>query len=56
MINANLHKPSSAVQREVLAFSFIPVIQGKLNEFMNMELPKYLKVGRSTRMSSPDVA
>ena len=55
MINANLHKLSSAIQREVLVFSFIPVIQAKLNEFMNMELPKYSKVGRSTRRSSRDV-
>ena len=34
MINANLHKPSSATHREVLVFSFIPVIQAELNEFM----------------------
>ena len=34
MINADLHKPSSAIHREVLVSSFIPVIQAELNEFM----------------------
>ena len=29
-----MHKPSSAIDREVLVFSFIPVIQAELNEFM----------------------
>ena len=34
MISTNLHKPSSAIHREVFVFSFIPVIQAELNEFM----------------------
>ena len=34
MISTNLHKPSSATHREVLVFTFIPVIQAELNEFM----------------------
>ena len=34
IINTNLHKPSSAVHRDVLVFSFIPVIQTELNIFM----------------------
>ena len=34
MISTNLHKPSSAIHREVFVFSFIPVFQAELNEFM----------------------
>ena len=34
MIGTNLRKPSSAIHREVFAFSFIPVIQADLNDFM----------------------
>ena len=34
MIDTNLHKPSSAIHREVFVFSAIPVIQAELNEFM----------------------
>ena len=34
MIDTNLHKPSSAIHREVFVFSVIPVIQAELNEFM----------------------
>ena len=30
MISTNLHKPSSAINREAFAFSFIPVIQAEL--------------------------
>ena len=34
MISTNLHKPSSAIHREVFVFSSIPVIQTELSEFM----------------------
>ena len=34
MISTNLYKSSSAIHREVFVFSFIPVIQADLNEFM----------------------
>ena len=34
MIGTNLRKPSSAIHREVFAFSVIPVIQADLNDFM----------------------
>ena len=34
MISTNLRKSSSAIRREVFVFSFIPVNQAELNEFM----------------------
>ena len=34
MISTNLHKPSSGIHRDVFVFSFIPIIQAELNEFM----------------------
>ena len=34
MIGTNLHKPSSAIHREVFVFRVIPVFQADLNEFM----------------------
>ena len=37
IINTNLPKPSSAIHREVLVFSFIPVIQTELNIFMRIQ-------------------
>ena len=36
MTNTNLHKPSSAIHREVLVLSFIHEIQAQLNEFMRI--------------------
>ena len=37
IINTNLHKLLSTIHTEVLVFSFIPVIQAELNQFMRTQ-------------------